>query len=252
MIGLSLFPDDRLAAVSLTYDDALNEHIDHAAVDLEASGLRGTFYTPTVKGVVWEARRDEWRRLAERGHELGNHTRYHPCAIKHSFIKPNFSLEAYSAGRMEQELREASKDLAEVDRQSVRSYAYTCCEDFIGPERTSYRPMVARLFPAARGGEDRLANPWDVDLSYVPSLAVIEAHSSADLTGFVDRAIETGGWAVFQFHGVGGGHRLNVNRASHRTLCEYIARRSQAIYCDTFLNVAQSLRQATNRPWRGE
>src|SRR5690606_3789485 len=168
MQGLPLFADGRSAAVSMTYDDALNEQIDHAAVDLEAAGLRGTFYTPTVTGVVWASRLGEWGDLARRGHELGNHTRNHPCAIRHSFIKPNFSLEAYNETRMEQELLDASKELAAVDGQAVRSYAYTCCEDFVGPEHASYRPMVARLFPGARGGGDELADPWTADLSYVP------------------------------------------------------------------------------------
>lgn len=251
MHGLPLFPDGRTAAVSMTYDDALNEHIDHAAVDLEAAGLRGTFYTPTAKGVAWDSRLKDWAALAQRGHELGNHTRFHPCSISHNWIKPNFSLEAYNETRMEQELLDASKELAAVDGKTVRSFAYTCCEDFIGPDRQTFRPMVERLFPGARGGggDEPVADPWTVPLNFVPSLAVVESHTLADLKAFVDCAIEIGGWAVFQFHGVGGGHRMNVSRANHKALCEYIAARSKEICCDTFLNVAQAVRRATNRPW---
>ena len=244
-----LFPDNRSAAVSMTYDDALNQHIDHAAVDLEKNGLRGTFFTPTVRGVVWASRRPEWADVARRGHELGNHTRNHPCAKCHTFVKPEFALETYDLSRMEQELLQASQELAEVDGQPVRTYAYTCCEDFVGPERTSYRPLVERLFPAARGIGTQLGDARRVDLSFVPSLSVVESLTLSELTGYVDRAIEAGGWAVFQFHGVGGGHRLNGSRENHQALCEYIASRKQDIYCGTFLDVAQQLRSGANRPW---
>lgn len=245
-----IFPDHRGAAVSLTYDDGLPEHLDHAIPDLETLGLRGTFYVPTQMSPIWNSRADEWRSLAARGHEIGNHTRYHPCSIKHEWIKPNFSLEAYNLGRIERELLDASADLDEITGPQVRSYAYTCCEDFVGPERTSFRPMVARLFPAARaGGRDELADPRGCDLNWVPSWAVSINDRRSDLIAFIDRAIEQQAWAVLMFHGVGGGHGLNCRREVHREICLHIADRKKDIYCDTFVNVATVIRKAVNKPW---
>lgn len=167
--------------------------------------------------------------------------------------RPNFTLEAYNLARMEQELREASGDLAAVDGSGgPRSFAYTCCEDFVGPERETFRPMVARLFPAARGGAAReLADPYALDPAYVPAWAVVAKHAAADVTGFVDDAIARGAWAVLIFHGVGGGHNMNVARDVHQALCRHIADRAADLWCDTFLNVARHVRQATGRSWKG-
>jgi hypothetical protein len=251
----SIFPDGRGGAVSLTYDDGLPEHLDHAMPDLEAAGVRGTFYVPTMNTPAWPARRDDWAAAARRGHELGNHTRHHPCSIQHPWMRarPNFTLEAYNLARMEQELREASGDLAVADGVSgPRSFAYTCNEDFVGPERENYRPMVARLFPAARGGTGRvIADPYAVDLSFVPSWAVIMKDAAADMVAFIDEAIDRGGWAVLQFHGVGGGHNMNVPRDAHQAVCRHIADRGADVWCDTFLHVATHVRAATRRPWKG-
>src|SRR5689334_12514889 len=64
-------------AVVLTYDDALNTHLDHVIPLLDSFGLKGTFYltayAPACKRI------DDWRKAAAEGHELGNHTLFHPC-----------------------------------------------------------------------------------------------------------------------------------------------------------------------------
>lgn len=251
MLTGGLFPGGRSAAVSMTYDDAPHEHLDHAIPDLEAAGLRGTFYIPTMKAPSWPGRMDEWRRAAARGHELGNHTRFHPCSIRYKWIKPNFSLEAYSLQRIESELLEADRELDEAcaPDQRTRTYAYTCCEDFVGPEHTSYRPVADRLFPGSRGGGDVLADPMAVELAYVPSIAV-ENHSTDWLIQRVEQAIDEGKWCVFQFHGVGGGHGMDCPRPVHQALCDHIAKRVDRIWCDTFLNVVQQLRRSTGRVWK--
>ena len=59
-----IFPGGRRAAVSLTYDDGIAEQLDHAIPDLEESGLRGTFYIPTLQHPgSWHDRLPEWRGL---------------------------------------------------------------------------------------------------------------------------------------------------------------------------------------------
>lgn len=247
-----IFPNQCPAAVSMTYDDGLHEHLDHAIPDLERHGLRGTFYVPTVKAAAWPARTDDWRDAVTRGHEVGNHTRFHPCSKKFGWIKPNFSLEAYSLARMEDELLHANRELDEAcpSPRGMRSYAYTCGEDFVGPDHASYRPTVNRLFAAGRGGSDELADPRTVDLACVPSIVVLERHGAQALIHHIDRAIDRGGWCVFMFHGIGGGHVINCARDVHQALCRHIADRRESIWCDTFLNVALAIRTATARPWK--
>jgi sialate O-acetylesterase len=93
-----IYPNGARGAVSLTYDDALAVHLDTAMPQLESFGLRGTFYIPTRASMAdaWRERPADWRAAAERGHEIANHTQYHPCSITHDWVKPNFSLESYS------------------------------------------------------------------------------------------------------------------------------------------------------------
>ncbi len=248
-----LFDCGRRGAVSLTYDDALAEHLDFAMADLESAGLRGTFYVPTVTGLAWAERRGDWAAAASRGHELGNHTRHHPCSIRYGFTKPNFSLEAYSLSRMESELVEANREIDEVVGVAggVRSLAYPCCEDFVGPDRVSIRPMMDRLFPAARAGGDRSADPMTVDMNFVPAFCLRESHSAGAIAGIIDRAVEAGHWCVLMFHGVGGGHGINVRRDTHEAVCRHIADRSGVLWCDTFVNVGQRIRRETKREWGG-
>ena len=65
-------------AVVLTYDDALNIHLDKVIPMLNSYQLKGTFYLIGNSSVV-SKRIAEWRIAAKQGHELGNHTLNHPC-----------------------------------------------------------------------------------------------------------------------------------------------------------------------------
>jgi peptidoglycan/xylan/chitin deacetylase (PgdA/CDA1 family) len=240
------FPDNRRAAISLTYDDALDQHLDIAIPQLESFGLRGTFYIPTrMADSAWITRPAEWKIAAERGHhEIGNHTQYHPCGMKgRDWVKPNFSLEAYSLARIEQELIHASRDIAAVvGEQPAVSYAYTCGDDWVGPEHTSFRPTVARLFPAARGvSSSTLIDPFNCDLNFVPGWALFETTKLDDVITSIDEAVKLGRWLVLIFHGVGGGHHINVSANFHLEIIDHIAKLRERLWCDTFVNVAEKL-----------
>ena len=78
MIDNAMFawPDNRQGAVSITYDDALPCHFEQVGPAWEAYGLRATFYT----NILFLMRHPQaWRAMAARGHELGNHSIFHPC-----------------------------------------------------------------------------------------------------------------------------------------------------------------------------
>jgi len=78
------FPEDKTSAVSLTFDDGKRDHLLHAVPLLEKYGFRGTFYI--IAGRVPE-KADSWinapmcwaeiRMIAQRGHEIGNHSLNH-------------------------------------------------------------------------------------------------------------------------------------------------------------------------------
>src|SRR5690349_18309010 len=83
---------NKKCAVALTYDDALNVDLDHAIPALDSVGLKGTFYLSGYSQALTN-RFAEWRKVAATGHELGNHTLFHPCAKKttgRDFVKPEY------------------------------------------------------------------------------------------------------------------------------------------------------------------
>src|SRR5580658_2975403 len=72
-VTVARWPQDRTAAISLTFDDAMDSQLDRAGPILAKHRLHGTFFVSTGLG-AWEKRNEEWKQLAKQGNELGNHT----------------------------------------------------------------------------------------------------------------------------------------------------------------------------------
>src|SRR5688572_20806501 len=68
----------RRCAVVLTYDDALNVHLDNVVPILDSLSFRATFYLSGYSKGCRE-RLADWRVAATAGHELANHSLFHPC-----------------------------------------------------------------------------------------------------------------------------------------------------------------------------
>lgn len=233
------WPGGAKAAVVLTYDDAMDTHLDHAAPDLDAAGLRGTFFVPGHSASL--ARRlPEWRALGLRGHELANHAIFHPCLrrppglAEREWVKPEFALEGYTAERIRAEAAAMSTTLLALDGETVRTFAYNCGDTTAGGE--SYVEALRPLFLAARAGEDRIvADPRAVDPMLVPSF-MPEGASGEQLIAFAKRAVDAGGLAVFMFHGIGG-EWISVSREAHRDLLAWLAASRRDVWTDTFRRV---------------
>ena len=169
------WPNGARAAVVLTYDDGMDTHLDHAAPDLEAAGLRGTFFVPGHSESLAK-RMPEWRALAARGHELANHAIFHPCLRKpasgavREWVKPEYALEGYTVERIRDEVAAMNTTLLAIDGETVRTFAYNCCDTTAGGQ--SYVESLRPLFLAARAGEDRIAaDVRALDPMLVPSWA---------------------------------------------------------------------------------
>ena len=167
MNPLPTFPNGAHFAVSLTYDDGIPSHIEDVAPTLEVCGLRGTFNTPIARASVME-RAGDWRDLAARGHELGNHSLFHPCRSTPEDPKPfvgPYNLVDYDERRLREELEVANFALHMIDGQTQRTYANTCWHRTYGSgaEERPMEPILAEYFLAARG----VLNQGAVDLAHV-------------------------------------------------------------------------------------
>src|SRR5574341_1193422 len=75
-------------AISLTFDDGMRSHLDFAIPQMNARGLRGTFYLnprgseeDASRPLPWRASLAQWLPAYQAGHELGNHSLSHPCSL---------------------------------------------------------------------------------------------------------------------------------------------------------------------------
>lgn len=129
------FPASKRAALSFTYDDATSDHLDVVAPALEQHGFRGTFYTPVHQGFI--QRWDDWAALSARGHELGNHTLFHPCrreVTPSDWIRDYMNLKQYDAERWCAEADLANALLDKAEGRTGRTFGNTCHHHILGSE----------------------------------------------------------------------------------------------------------------------
>ena len=230
--------DGIAAAVSLTFDDGAPSQLAEALPRLDAAGLPGTFYLNPGRG-TWDSARDQWRAAALRGHELGNHTTRHPCSCNYRF-DTEFCLEKISLQDMAQTIDEAEAGLDELhpEGRGRRTFCYPCYQTYVGAgrDRRSYVPLVADRFIAGRGGGERPNNPWVTDLACLMSFPA-EDTDAEGLIAYAEGAAETGGWAIFTFHGVGGDH-LSVTTDAFGALVDHLAAQRQRLWTATVHDVA--------------
>ncbi len=237
----SRWPGGAACAVSLTYDDGLDVHLDHAMPDLEQAHLRGTFYVPGHSESL-RRRMPEWRAAAERGHELGNHTIFHPCLrrtpdAERTFVTPDRALENYTVPRIVSEIRVMNTLLLALDGKNARTLAYTCGDEIAGG--VSYVDAVRSMFPAARAYKDgarALADPRTLDSHRVPSWAVKD-NTTQQMIAWAEEAARSGSLAVYTFHGVGGGHGINVGREEHRQFLLWLDKNRGHVWTAPFMEV---------------
>jgi peptidoglycan/xylan/chitin deacetylase (PgdA/CDA1 family) len=247
MTPLPTFPNGAHCAVSLTYDDGIASHFEDVGPTLEANGLRGTFNITIARASVME-HTAEWRAMAARGHELGNHSLFHPCRSTAETPRPwvgPYNLLDYDERRLREELQVASFALNLIDGQTERTYANTCWDTTIGSgaQERPMEPILADLFLAARGAlTHRPVDLAHLDFMRLGSLHA-DQHSFDDLRAQVEAAIQSGGWLIYTMHGVGAGtHNLFIDHDQHRQFVEWLGQNQQRVWTATMIDVVRHLK----------
>ncbi|AKD03488.1 polysaccharide deacetylase family protein [Pontibacter korlensis] len=246
LCSLSVFSQDwnkKKCAVVLTYDDALNVHLDKAIPALDSLQLKGTFFL-TAASPTFNERFSEWEAAAKR-HELANHTLFHPCNGQlpgRSFVTADYDLATYSVRRITDELRMTNKVLEAVDGKKERTFAYPCGDMKIGD--TFYLEGMKGDFVAARGVQGEMVPRNTSDLYTIGSI-MINGQSGDEMIKLVKEALRTNSMVVFLFHGVGGEHDLNVSLEAHRQLLRYLKKHEKEIWNPTFIEAAKYLKETS-------
>lgn len=228
---------EKKCTVVLTYDDGLDVHLDNVIPALDKHGFKGTFYIPGNSPSLAK-RLEEWRSLARNGHELGNHTLFHPCfgkSMKREWVNENYDLDIYSIERFADEILLANTLLKSLDGKTKRTFAYTCGDKEIKGEHIWDK--IGNEFSAARGVNRELLKLDNINIKEIGSFMVMN-HPADEMIEWVKEAMKHNSLIVFLFHGVGGGHDINVSLQDHNKLLQFLKENEKVIWVAPLIEVA--------------
>jgi len=237
-VTVTRWPQDRLAAISLTFDDGINTHLDFVGPILLKHHLHGTFFVATGMG-PWEKRKPEWKQLAEQGNELANHTVHHPCLLPQ--IKPH--LQDYTPAMMEAEIKDAAQQITQLSNsRRGLTFAYPCGNMSFGKPQDEavnaalyWRYASENSFGARGVGAGSPQNPDELNVLDVGDLGPTADKDSIALLAMAQPALHGRLWGVYCFHGVGGDW-LSITPETLDELASYLERHSE-IWTATFGDV---------------
>lgn len=226
------WPNGAKAAIVLTYDDALTSQLDNAVPALDKRGFKGTFFLSNVR----QADVPRWRAVAGNGHELANHTIFHPCSAKTVSWDPRYTLEAYTPDSMLAEIRQQNVLLTAIDGKPRHGFAPPCGETLAGGKDYLEPLRAANLVSYSRGvtatTADLSADVSAIDPMHIPARGFPEGVTGEQLIDYAEQARAGGGMAVFAFHGVGGEY-LKVSSEAHEALLDWLDAHRQEIWVTT-------------------
>lgn len=230
-------------AVVLTYDDAISQHLDNAFPVLDSLQLKATFYL-TAYGT--KDRVKDWKKLATKGYELGNHTLFHPCVggKGREWVKPAYDLNNYTVQRITDEIRMTNVFLEALDGKKNRTFAFTCGDMKVND--TSFIGLLKNDFTAARAVRSELHTIGEIDL-YNIDCYVVNGESAGQMKQWVKQAINKHALLVILFHGVGGGNALNVSIDDHRKFLAFLKENQRDIWIAPMIEVAEHVRAYQSR-----
>lgn len=238
-----VLPNGKKVAVSISYDDGLRVHFEEVAPMLKKYGLRGTFYPPGLISLIKYPQ--EWARVAEMGHELGNHSLFHPC--RRPRINPAYNLENYNEARWRDEMEVANYILKTIDGKDERTFAIPCAQIYVGPleKKVSVEPIIPKMFVAARSYFNReIITPDNLNFISLPSFAAdLDLKTFDRILSIIREAQQVSGWVIITFHGIGKGENyLSIDEEEHRKLVSFLSENRNEVWVAPIIEVCRYLK----------
>jgi len=218
--GITNWPENKMGAVSLTFDDGLQSQLSLVIPALDARGIKGTFYVITNGVNTWEP----WRNAAAAKHEIGSHTKSH------------LYLTDLSIAQMHDEMN-GSKTLidAQITSSKVLSIAYP-----YGSVNSDVSTVAREYYFAGRGIDCRLnKKPYD--------LYNVKACSPDSLDNVyyqADAAEQQGNWLVTYFHNLDGTGYGDWDIGELENYLDYLKTRN--LWVGSFDAVVKYIREKAN------
>jgi peptidoglycan/xylan/chitin deacetylase (PgdA/CDA1 family) len=241
---LTPWPQDRTAAISLTFDDGTPTHLSTVGPILKKHHLNGTFYVVTGGG-TWSSRFEDWRRLAAEGNEIGSHSVHHPCLLPQ--FRPNSA--DYTPEMMRAEAGDSAREIAaRLGIQRGLTFAYPCATMTFGPPAEQARNEVlylgdaAEFYFAARGDNGGLpVTPMEMNPLSVHGLGRVVGLDYPHLLALMEPAMRNHEWGVYIFHGVGG-DGLSTSVEAFENLAAHLEQHRD-LWCATFGDVFRYIQE---------
>ena len=220
------WPGGDKIAISLSYDDALNSQLDNALPALNQRGLKASFYIVPLSD-AFKNRIEEWRQLAQQGHELGNHSLFHACLSAkpgREWVLPSNSLDDKTVQAMVNEITVANTVLTSLDGFSEHTFTPPCFDQMV--KDGNYVEAVKAQFVGVKSLEDpnfaSLIGPSDI--------------SSEQIIHFIENQPPNIRMINVLFHGVGGDH-LVTTAEEHSKFLDYLVANKDKYWVDTYRNI---------------
>jgi peptidoglycan/xylan/chitin deacetylase (PgdA/CDA1 family) len=235
------WPEGKKMAMSLTFDDARLSQIDTGIPLLDKYGVKATFY---ISPESMLKRSDEWKSAVLNGHDIGNHSVYHPCSGNFAWSR-NKALEEYTLQKMKSELDSASRLIKEILGIQPASFAYPCGQTFIGRgiNTQSYVPLIASLFESGRGWLNEAPNdPLFCDLAQLNGTE-LDGKSFDQVVKLIDTAKANGHWLVLAGHEMNEEGFQTSQLKTIEAICKFATDTTNGIWIDNVHNIASYIKQ---------
>jgi len=235
------WPEGKKMALSLTFDDARLSQIDTGIPLLDKYGVKATFY---ISPGSMLKRSDKWKSAVLNGHDIGNHSVYHPCSGNFEWSR-NKALEEYTLQKMRSELDSANRLIKEMLGIEPVSFAYPCGQTFIGRgiNVQSYVPLIASMFESGRGWLNEAPNdPFFCDLAQLNGTE-LDGKSFEQVLKLIETAKASGHWLVLAGHEMNDEGRQTSLLKTIEALCKYAMDPANGIWIDNVHNIASFVEQ---------
>ena len=236
----TFWPAGKKMALSLTFDDGRGSQVQAGVKLLNQYGAKATFY---VMPNAIEKTMPLWRELVKSGHEIGNHTLFHPCSGNFAWSRST-ALEEYSLEKMAKELGDSNRQISELLGVVPESFAYPCGQTFVGnnDKTQSYVPLVYRQFSSGRGWRDEAPNdPAYLNMAQLTGMEM-DGKDFEELLPFIQDAAKQGHWLILAGHEMGIGGNQTTRLAMLEKLIQYAQKPENGIWLAPVKDVTHFLK----------
>ncbi len=213
------WPQGKEAAISLSFDDGRYSQVEGGTALFDSLHVKATFYV--VPSTV-EQRLEGWKKAVTAGHEIGNHSLYHPCSGNFVWSRTH-ALENYTPDSMRNELKEANNRITQLLGVKPIVFAYPCGQKFVGRgiNTKSYVPLVAEMFITGRGFLEEIPNdPTYTDFAQITGIEM-DGKDFEQILPLLLEARKNGQWVVLAGHEIAEGGLQTTRKTMLRKLIAY-------------------------------